>query len=112
MLTQVSLWALAEPALSTLRDEEWNDLITCQNITTHRRGQYTTGKPEKKRIVNVAGVLTWFKLGDSRSNTLHHTSPLMAKDCRKALLMLSFKQMVQVGMTNTCGNHLQHRTES
>lgn len=52
MLTQVSLWALTEPALSTLRDEEGNDLITCKIITTQRRGQYTTCKPEKRRIVN------------------------------------------------------------
>lgn len=35
----------------------------------------------------------------------------MAKHSRKALLMLSLKQMVQVGVTNTCSNHLEHRTK-
>ncbi len=28
-VTQVCFWTLAEPAFSTLREEEWNDLITC-----------------------------------------------------------------------------------
>jgi len=33
-ITQVCFWTLAESAFSTLRDEEWNDLITCSTQYT------------------------------------------------------------------------------
>lgn len=103
--TEVSLWAPTELAISTLRDEEGNDLITCENITTHTE-EVSTPQVSKQQqpewIVNIVRCtdLVWTQWLQVQHFPPHQPLHVQAQQ------EIPPYACPQIDGTSRCGKHL------